>query len=371
MNNISITDEADVMKAALYFKHGDTRVVSVIENYPIPEVKSGQALVKVLAASLNARDPKLIANAIPEVIIPTPKVIGSEFCGVVISTQNCKTDKLKVGDKVIAMLDLLYNNNGAVAEYVAVNEKDLVHAPLRLSAIESASIPLVGLTIMQAMLPYLRSIHQQSANKRVLIQGGSGGLGSFAIQYCKRVLCMHVTTTCNTEHVEYVRGLGADTVIDYTAQSFLDRVSNCDVVLDSKAYLYEKVTLNSNVLKQDGWYIHIAASPNQLVKKDKDPLRCSIPESRLDRYLANTWKQFYHNKVVRIFKPHHFHYSYVFVKPNPNQLAVIASYYTSGDIEPSALNVFPMDTEGVQGALAQMESGHTRGKVVIKIAENF
>jgi len=274
------------------------------------------------------------------------------------------------------MLELLYTPTGAVAEYIAVDEAALVHAPARLSAVESASIPLVGLTIMQAMLPYLKSIGQQSANKRVLIQGGSGGLGSFAVQYCKRVLGMHVTATCSTQHMAYVSALGADTVIDYTATpsglSFLDSVRGCDVVLDSKAYLYEKATLGGTVLKPEGWYIHIPASPNALQRRERDPFHCAIPESRLDRYITNKWKQFYHNKVVRFFKRgNHFHYSYGFVKPNASQLAVISSYYNSGDIEPSSLSVFPMDTEGVQGALAQMESGHTQGKVVIKIAENF
>jgi NADPH:quinone reductase-like Zn-dependent oxidoreductase len=368
------------MKAALYFKHGDTKVVSVIDNYPVPRVRKGQVLVKVLAAGINARDPKLIANNIPQMIIPTPKVIGTDVCGVVISTERCSTHRFTVGDKVMALLDLLYTTKGALAEYLAINEAELVIAPSRLTAVESASIPLVGLTVVQALQPYLRSVQQRSENKRILIQGGSGGLGSFAVQYCKRVLGMYVVATCSAQNAAYVQELGADIVLDYESddpqQSFLrspaTAAARCDVVLDSKAYLYEKATLAGGVLQPDGWYVHIPASPSTLHAADRDPLQLAIPESRPDRYLANKWKQFYHNRLVQFFKRgNHLHYSYSFVKPCANQLAVIASYYASGDIIPSALNIYGMDTAGVHAALAQMESGHTRGKVVIKIAENF
>ena len=149
-------------------------------------------------------------------------------------------------------------------------------------------------------------------------------------------------------------------------------MTNCDVVLDSKSYIYEKATLASSVLSPGGWYIHIPSSPNTLQGRDRDPLHCSIPESRMDRYLANKCKKFYYNTIVHLLKRgNHLHYGYGFVKRNSNQLAVIASYYTSKDIQPPAINVFTMDTMGVQAALALMETGHTLGKIVIKIAENF
>ena len=237
------------MKAAAFYSHDGVVSVKTVENYPLPIPTQGQVLIKVLAAGLNPRDVKLMSYKIPEFIIPLPKVVGTDICGIVVSIDKCKHPKFKVGDRVYALLDLLHNHDGAVAEYVAVKEELLAIAPSNLTANECASIPLVSLTVLQALSPYLKSINYQSANKRILVQAGAGGIGSFAVQYCKHVLQMHVFATCSAVHIPMVKSLGADIAIDYQHQDYTQIAIGCDVVLDCVSYIYEEQTLRSHVLK--------------------------------------------------------------------------------------------------------------------------
>ena len=239
------------MKAAAFYSHDGVVAVRVVDNYPVPVPEQGQLLIKVLSAGLNPRDVKLVSYKIPEFIVPLPKVVGTDICGIVISTDKCKNSKFKTGDRIYALLDLLHNHDGGVAEYVAVKQELLALAPTNLTANECASIPLVALTVVQALAPYLKSVNYESANKRVLIQAGAGGVGSFAVQYCKHILQMHVFATCSAMHIPMVKALGADIVIDYHHDDFTQIALGCDVVLDCKSYIYEERTLNSNVLKTD------------------------------------------------------------------------------------------------------------------------
>lgn len=254
------------MRAVAYRTHGPAEVTELIPNFPFPQPKSGQLLIKVEATGLNPRDAKLRAYIIPTLIMPTPKIIATDFCGRIVSTEKSITKEFHEGDRVIGMMDFLFTQYGAAAEYAVVDEKLLARAPENLSSIQCAAIPLTSLTVYQALKSYLKHMQCDAVNqnyenvrgKRILIHAGAGGVGTFAIQYCKHVLGMFVMTTCSSKNVSFVKSIGADFVIDYTKTEFDCGeegvgATDCDVVLDCMSYLYEKRTFcrDSKVLKLD------------------------------------------------------------------------------------------------------------------------
>jgi alcohol dehydrogenase len=355
-----------MINAVSYSAHGIDSPLVLTTNFSMPIASSGEVIVKVFAAGLNARDLKIHDNKIPNFIIPLPKIIGSDFCGVVHSIDQTPNTVYKVGTRVIGMIDILHTQAGTVAEYIAVNEKYLAVAPANLSNAECAAIPCTALTVLQGLSDYLKTINYQTRQKRILIQAGAGGVGSTAVQYCKNVLNMYVIATCSTRNVDFVKGLGADQVVDYTKQAFEEIATNCDVVFDCQSYLYEERTLAGDVLKTNGWYINVPSSPNDLRGEFQDPLSIAIPESRIDTFLIGKTKEFF-NKLGNTIKVSTYHYRFFYVTANGSQLASMANYYDQKLLKPLISNVYKMSecTE----AFKQMATGHTRGKIVIAVVD--
>eukprot|EP01034_Spumella_vulgaris_P027446 gene27446-34162_t len=352
------------MKAVTYNQHGDSSVLHLIDHCAKPIPSAGQILVKVSAACVNPVDCKLRANPIPNAIIPLPKIPGSDFSGVVVDICKANQNKFKVGDVVFGMLPLIWSGWGSTAQYVAIDENLLAIAPSKISSEEAASLPLVGLTVLQNFEPFVNS-HHHTKNKRVLIQGGSGGVGSFAIQYCKHELGMEVYTTCSTKNVEFVRSLGADHVIDYTREAFEDVVRDCDVVFDTQAFRLEQRTVNSKVLKPGGHYINIASSPNNTSQHaNSDPLHLAIPESRIDRFLYKQTAYGMYNLLYRVGLSR-YSYGYHFVHPDGMGLQTICRLVNEDRVTAVIDSVY--DMKDTPRAHQKVELGHVRGKVVIKI----
>jgi NADPH:quinone reductase-like Zn-dependent oxidoreductase len=160
---------------------------------------------------------KCLENNISQSVIPLPKTLGCEFSGRVTSTTTCYTNYFQVGDNVVGMLPLVWTQKGAAAEYITVNENLCAKVPHNISAIETAGIPVAGLTVVQALKEFLHenSFPGSTTGKRILIQGASGGIGTFSIQYCKNVLGMYVIATCSEGNIPFIRSLGADEIIDH------------------------------------------------------------------------------------------------------------------------------------------------------------
>jgi len=270
-------DPTETMRAVLYdVKDGVSRLY-LDPSAPRPVIKKRQLLIKVVASSLNPVDFKFKRNAplVPSLIIPKPKIPGLDVSGVVVERGEEVGSEWAVGDHVVAMLPLLMTPWGAFAEYVAVDASLVarVDVPIRqhtddesgrMSLEDAASLPLVGLTVFQALqkaVDYERRNHQGAdtsaplQGKKILIQAGAGGVGTFAIQYAKHVLGMHVATTASTGKSDFLKSLGADIVIDYRSTNFEDVIKDYDVVLDAMSWLYEARTLSSSVLKPSGHYI--------------------------------------------------------------------------------------------------------------------
>ena len=241
--------DASRMRAAYYEKNGHEDVIKITENMDRPMVGSGEVLVKVLASAVNPVDIKIRENSLPTIVRPFPKIPGSDMCGIVIDTSQCAHHKFSIGDTVMTMVPYTFTGWGSACEFVAVKEDYLAKAPSNISDIEAASLPLISLTVLQGFQSFVEHYKNQTGGKKVLIQAGAGGLGVFAIQYCKNELGMTVYTTCGTQNVDFVKNLGADVVIDYTKERFEDVAIGMDVVFDPMAYMYETRTFSSDVLK--------------------------------------------------------------------------------------------------------------------------
>jgi NADPH:quinone reductase-like Zn-dependent oxidoreductase len=212
------------MKAFVVTHYGPDGLTAA--DVPVPTVGPHDVLVEVRAASINPLD-KLIRNGDFKQLIKykRPFVLGHDVSGVVSRVGSDVTD-FAVGDEVYARpRDLRI---GTFAEQIAIDAADVARKPTSLSFEEAAAVPLVALAAWQALVDLA---HVQPGQK-VLVHAGAGGLGSTVIQVAKH-LGAHVATTVHTKDIEKVRALGADEVIDYTAQDFSEILSGYDVVLDS------------------------------------------------------------------------------------------------------------------------------------------
>jgi alcohol dehydrogenase len=212
---------------------------------------------------------------------------------------------------------------------------------------EAASIPLVGLTAWQALIERANL----KAGEKVLIHAGSGGVGTFAIQLAKHLGAI-VATTTSTANVDWVQRLGADIVIDYRKDDFETLLHGYDVVLDTLAG--EALEKSLRVLKPGGKLISISGPPDPDFAKEIGAnwfLRLAI---RLLSY-----------RIRRRAKRHQVSYSFLFMRPSGDQLREIGSLIDSGVLRPVVDRVFPF--ESTKEALAYVEKGRTKGKVIIKV----
>ena len=165
-----------------------------------------------------------------------------DIAGVVVDVGSDVVDSIDVGDRVAAMIPLLGSKWGGYAEYVAVDVNHIARIPQEVSFIDAASLPLVSLTTMLAY----DNIPPPYDDKKILIHAGSGGVGSFALQYAKKVMKFGtVSTTCSKRNKEFVEVLGADNVIDYNDVDFTDVIQDYDVILDPLSYMYEEQSLKT------------------------------------------------------------------------------------------------------------------------------
>lgn len=219
-----------------------------------PTAGQGQVLVRVHAAGVNGIDWKvregLVQQAFP---IQLPAVLGIELAGVVEAI-GTGASRFHVGDRVMGPLGGL----GAYADFVAVDEAKLVRTPRSLEDVQAAAIPVAAVAAWQS----LHLAGPITAGQRVLIHGAAGGLGGYAVQYAKRAGA-EVFATASTAHVDYVRSLGADHVIDYRTQGFESVAHDIDLVLD---YVGGEVLDRSwQVLKKDGAIVG-TSSPDILAR---------------------------------------------------------------------------------------------------------
>lgn len=332
------------MKAFIVDRYGKKERLRAGE-VPEPELREDEVLVQVHAAAVNLLDSKL-RNGEFKLILPyrTPFVLGHDVAGVVVRV-GPRVRQFKPGDEVYSRPDDF--RIGTFAEFVAVKEDSLALKPSNITMEEAASIPLVGLTVWQALVEKAKL----KKGQKVFIQAGSGGVGTFAIQLAKH-LGATVATTTSTGNVALVKSLGADIVIDYKKEDFEKVLSGYDVVLNSQDGKTLEKSLN--VLKPGGKLISISGPP--------DP---EFAEAIKAPWFVKQVMRVLSFGIRRKAKRRNIAFSFLFMQASGSQLRQITPLIESGAIRPVVDKVFPFAS--TNDALAYVESGRAKGKVVIKV----
>ena len=257
------------MKAAYIDKFGGPEVLKV-GDLPDPTASAGQIVVDVAAASINAADWKVRAGEYKQANFPL--VLGRDFSGTVSALGSGVTD-LKVGDDVFGVLET--GRDGTYCEKIAIGAAIVGKKPAALSHVDAAALALTGLTAICAIEDAIKL----KAGETILIQGGAGGVASFAIQLAKHIGAK-VITTASAANAAYLRGLGADEVIDYNATDFTKAVKNVDAAFDTVGG--DVATRTFAVLKPGGRAAFIASGGQapKPERSDVTSLRPAVPRTR-------------------------------------------------------------------------------------------
>jgi len=332
------------MKAFVLERYGKKSALRLAEM-PTPELHDDEVLVEVHAAGLNLLDSK-IRDGEFKLILPyrLPLVLGHDVAGVIVKVGR-QVRQFELGDEVYARVDDF--RIGTFAQFVPVKEASLALKPAGLTMEEAASIPLVGLTAWQALVARA----DLKKGQKVFIQAGSGGVGTFAIQLAKH-LGATVATTTSTANLALVKSLGADVAIDYKTQDFEDVLRDYDVVLNSQ----DGKTLEKSlrVLKSGGKLISISGPPDpEFGKQIAAPGFVKL----VMRLLSSGIRRKARGRGVG--------YSFLFMKASGSQLREITRLIEAGVIRPVIDRIFPF--ESTNEALAYVQAGRAKGKVVVKI----
>lgn len=307
------------MKAARILRFGPPNVI-ISDDLPRPEPAAGQLLVRVKAAGVGNWD-ALIREGKVE-LQPLPFVLGSELSGIVEAV-GAEVSRFKPGDEVYGATNERFT--GAYAEYALSSARMMAQKPKTLNFIEAASAPIVTVTACQMLFEYARVI----AGQIVLIHGAAGNVGAFAVQLAKQA-GLHVVATVASADLDYVRGLGAERVMDYKKDRFEELLSGVDVVLDTVGGNTQQRSLQ--VLKPGGILVSVV-SP--------------VPETAQKRYGIRA--------------------AYFYVEVTTQRLDKIAELFDNGKLVTNVGNVLPLEEARIAH---EMLGGapHKRGKIVLSIA---
>jgi len=242
------------MKAAQIVQFGPPSVITN-NDLPQPEPGTGQLLVRVKAAGVGNWDALIREGKVQ--LQPLPLVLGAELSGIVEGV-GPDVSGFKVGDEVYGATNEQFS--GAYAEYAQPFAKMMAHKPNTLNFIEAASAPIVTVSAWQMLFDYARV----TAGQTVLIHGAAGNVGAYAVQMAKQV-GVHVVASASSADLDYVRGLGAEKVVDYQKQRFEDYVSGVDAVLDTVGGDTQQKSLQ--VLKPGGILVSVVSPVSEEVQK--------------------------------------------------------------------------------------------------------
>ena len=324
------------MQAIVRKRWGKPSDVVELVELAKPEPADDEVLVRVHASSINRGDYYALGSAavlmrpmIGGFLRPKSPRIGGDFAGVAEAVGK-DVDDVVPGDEVFGA------RTGALAEYVSAKTA-VARKPANLSFEEAAAVPVAALTALQA----LRDHGRMQPGQRVLVNGASGGVGTFAVQIAKALGAGHVTAVCSTRNVERVRGLGADRVVDYTRDDYTTDRERYDVIVDVAGN--RSWRRNRRVLAPGGRLV-LAGLPAGN--------RLTGPLARL----ARLWLVSRFGKQAIV----------LFVcKPNRGDLAVLRELIEDGKVQPLVDRVYPLGQAA--DAIATMGEGHVQGKLVVRI----
>jgi NADPH:quinone reductase-like Zn-dependent oxidoreductase len=317
---ITRAEEKPKMRAVVAHEYGAPDVLK-LEQVQRPEPNDDEALVRVMASSVNPADPLTLSGKYAkEFGTHLPLIPGYDIAGVVEKT-GANVTKLKVGDAVYGYPTF----GGGWADYVTVKEWEVAAKPKSLNFVEAAAVPMGALTAWQALV----GVAKLQPGQTILIHGGSGGVGSFAVQIAK-ALGARVIATASTANQDVLTQLGADVAVDYTKTKFEEVAKDVDAVLDPVGK--ETLARSYGVVKKGGIVMSLVARPDP-AELQKHGIRGSGISSHADA----------------------------------DNLTEIAQLIDAGKIKPIVTEVLPL-TDAVK-AQQQAATHHTRGKVVLRIAD--
>ena len=313
------------MKAIQIKKYGSNDVVEVNETASAPSLSSGKILVDIKASGVNPVDWKIREGYMQQIMpLQFPSTLGMDFSGVVKQVEEDAHSDFKQGDEVYGQASIFSGGSGAFAELALASKDSIAHKPKTLNYLEAAALPLVGVSAWQALVEHIRL----SKDKKVLVQGGAGGIGSIAIQLAKH-LGAFVATTVSTDDKQFVQELGADQVIDYKTENFEDIVYDYDAVFDTVSG--DTYRRSFKVLKKgSGMIVSTLEQPNSELMNQ------------------------YGIKAV-----------FLFSQVNRQRLTRLAEWIDQNNIRVNIDKTFSLDEAAK--ALDYQKEGHPRGKLVLTI----
>ncbi len=321
------------MKAIVYSKYGSPDVLH-LKEVAKPTPKENEVLIKVHAVGVNAADHHMLSGVAPRafgfgLLHPTDKILGADVAGQVEAIGK-NVRQFKVGDEVFG--DISGNGFGGFAEYVCAPENVLVLKPVTLTFEQAAAVPMASVTALMG----LRNTIQIRSGQKVLINGASGGVGTFAVQIAKS-FGAEVTAVCSTQKIELARSLGADHVIDYTQEDFTKNGQRYDLILAANGD--RSLSEYKRVLAPDGVYVMTGGSMSQIFQA----------------MLLGPWASM--TGGVKMTN--------VMARPDQKDLAFIKDLLEAHKVTPVIDRSYPLHETA--DALRYIGEGHARGKVVIKV----
>jgi NADPH:quinone reductase-like Zn-dependent oxidoreductase len=312
------------MKATIINKYGGTEVIETSDDIQKPAVKAGQVLVEVHAASLNRIDSVIRAGYLHQLMpLNFPSVLGGDFAGIVAQVGEGATN-VKTGDEVYGYAGAFLGGSGSLAENTSVSVDKVPKKPKSIDMATAASLPLAGASAIQAIEEHIKL----QKGQKILIHGGSGGIGSLAIQLAK-LHEAYVATTVSTSNIELAKKLGADEVIDYKTNDFTTIIKDYDAVLVAAA---EELNNSYKVVKKGGILVSIAGNVDENLAKE--------------------------HGITAITQ---------MTRTSTSQLKRLGELVDSGKLKPLIDKTFTFND--AKEAFDYFEQKHPRGKVVIRINE--
>ena len=318
------------MKAVVYEKYGSPDVLQ-LKEIDKPSVADDEILVKVHAASIQQTDinfrtgTPFLARVLAGLFKPKNQILGCDYSGTVEATGK-NVDEYSIGDEVYGQLN---KRTGTHAEYVSVSMKETSPKPKNLNFVEAASVGVAGTIALQC----LRDHGEIQQGQKVLVNGASGGIGTFAVQIAKSY-GTEVTGVCSTANLEMVKSIGADHVIDYTKEDFTESVDEYDIIFDA----VRKNTFANckNALTSKGIYVTTEFGPTIMLQMRLN----SNPDGK---------------RMVGML-----------MKVDQADLVILTELIEAGKIKPVIDRTYPL--EEIADAHRYVDQGHAKGRVIIKIA---
>lgn len=326
------------MKALQLVKYGEIKDSLAFNEVDKPTVQANDILIEVKAAALNPIDKAIILGNLQSMLpIPLPASISYDVSGVVVE-KGADASAFEMGDLVYARVP--QEQMGTIAEFVAVNSAAVAKKPGNISFEEAAALPLAGLTALQSL-----EAAGIKKDDTVLIHAGSGGVGSFAIQYAKSKGA-YIYTTTSTDNVSWVKELGADRVIDYKTEDYRSIVKDADIVFDT---LGKNYTLESFEIVKAGGHVVSVVGP--------------MDEASAKLFGMNDYKL--PADIAALSAQKEASYKFIFMHPNGHHLDQIKTLVEDEKIKPIVDTVYPFN-KSIE-AFEHLATGRAKGKIIIKL----